>query len=378
MITQAEYGDLPEILELQYLAYQSEAALFGTQDIPPLKQTLEELRAEYERGLILKLTDKNGRIIGSVRAEEKEGTVHIGKLMVHPDHRHKGCGTMLLREIESRFPGRWYELFTSTKSVDNIRLYRSLGYSKFRRKLINSDLEFVYMQKSIPGGAFGEDGVKFRCGCCGSEADMSTALPEGMAGWAYSCERMEWLGSGETPPPLDEFHFERLTKTPRRHRKYLLRVCMGFRQKLGSEFYMEYLSPELYMSGNSSDEIYRSCAIVKCRLDSVVTATEYEAWVVVSVLDVIGYADLHRRFPPAETDQTLEGWCGYPSKNCDNYLQYDDEGWKEFIWSAQGDVGTSGIVRTDGEGRRHLIIMSFSSFHDDITYFGNIVSRQED
>ena len=42
-IEKAEYNDLTEILNLQYLAYQSEADLFGTRDIPPLKQTLEEV-----------------------------------------------------------------------------------------------------------------------------------------------------------------------------------------------------------------------------------------------------------------------------------------------------------------------------------------------
>lgn len=38
MIVRAEYEDLEEILNLQYLAYQSEAELFGSKDIPPLKQ----------------------------------------------------------------------------------------------------------------------------------------------------------------------------------------------------------------------------------------------------------------------------------------------------------------------------------------------------
>lgn len=42
-IEKAEYKDLDKILNLQYLAYQSEADLFGTRDIPPLKQTLDEV-----------------------------------------------------------------------------------------------------------------------------------------------------------------------------------------------------------------------------------------------------------------------------------------------------------------------------------------------
>lgn len=146
-ITDAEYADLEKILELQYLAYQSEAELFATRDIPPLKETIEELEEEYKTGLILKMTDDEGEIIASVRAHEKDGTLYIGKLMVHPDHRRKGYGSRLLNEIEQRFPGLRYELFTSTRSLDNISLYQKLGYKIFSRRKISDELEFVYMEK---------------------------------------------------------------------------------------------------------------------------------------------------------------------------------------------------------------------------------------
>ena len=105
-ITQVNLDDLSEILQLQYLAYQSEADLFGSRDIPPLKQTLDEVIAEYNDGIILKMCDDSGKIIGSIRAKENAGTVYIGKLMVHPDYRHNGYGTQLLQEIECRFPQR--------------------------------------------------------------------------------------------------------------------------------------------------------------------------------------------------------------------------------------------------------------------------------
>lgn len=146
-ISKARKEDLQEILSLQYLAYQSEAALFGSKDIPPLKQTLEEVIREYEEGIILKMTDDDGVIKGSVRAKEKDGTVYIGKLMVHTDQRRKGFGRKLLSEIESYFPGRRYELFTSTRSEDNIRLYESCGYKEFDRKAADDELVFVYMEK---------------------------------------------------------------------------------------------------------------------------------------------------------------------------------------------------------------------------------------
>ena len=147
MILKAKLDDLKEILQLQYLAYQSEADLFGSRDIPPLKQTLDEVIEEFNNGIILKMIDDNISIIGSVRAQERDGTVYIGKLMVHPDHRHKGFGTMLLSEIEKHFSVKRYELFTSTRSLDNIRLYQKLGYKIFAHKSINEELEFVYMEK---------------------------------------------------------------------------------------------------------------------------------------------------------------------------------------------------------------------------------------
>ena len=146
-IIPATASDLPEILPLQYLAYQSEAALFGTKDIPPLRQTLDEVVKEFEEGTILKLVINSNLIIGSIRAKESDGTVYIGKLMVHPDYQKHGYGTMLLTEIEKHYPSKRYELFTSTRSTNNIRLYQKNGYKEFARKAVDGELEFVFMEK---------------------------------------------------------------------------------------------------------------------------------------------------------------------------------------------------------------------------------------
>ncbi|MBO4789793.1 MAG: GNAT family N-acetyltransferase, partial [Oxalobacter sp.] len=114
---------------------------------PPLKQTLDEVIAEYKDGLILKMVDDHNVLVGSVRAKENNGTVYVGKLMVHPDYQHQGYGTKLLTEIERYFPGKRYELFTSNQSVNNIRLYEKVGYRIFNQKAVNDHLTFVYMEK---------------------------------------------------------------------------------------------------------------------------------------------------------------------------------------------------------------------------------------
>ena len=146
-IIKADKGDLSEILDLQYLAYQSEARLFNNDDIPPLKQTLVDVENEYQRGIILKALDEDKTIIGSVRAFCDNGTVYIGKLMVHPSKQGQGIGTQLLLEMEKQYPKQRYELFTSTRSEKNIALYKKLGYKIFDEQQVTEELRFVYMEK---------------------------------------------------------------------------------------------------------------------------------------------------------------------------------------------------------------------------------------
>lgn len=147
IIKKAEKEDLQEILNLQYLAYQSEARLFSNPDIPPLKQTLTDLLDEFQKGIVLKVLDDNNAIIGSVRGYCDKGTVYIGKLIVSPEEQGKGIGTKLLLEMEKEYPSHRYELFTSTMSKRNIVLYNRLGYKVFEEKKITEELRFVYLEK---------------------------------------------------------------------------------------------------------------------------------------------------------------------------------------------------------------------------------------
>lgn len=149
MIKKAQKEDLEGILKLQYLAYQSEAELFGNMAIPPLRQTIEEVYDEFQKGVILKAVDDRGVIIGSVRAYQDGETVYIGKLMVHPSKQGQGIGTQLLLEMEKQYPRQRYELFTSTRSEKNIALYQKLGYKIFDEEQVTEELRFVYMEKMI-------------------------------------------------------------------------------------------------------------------------------------------------------------------------------------------------------------------------------------
>ncbi|MDR0478098.1 MAG: GNAT family N-acetyltransferase [Desulfobulbaceae bacterium] len=147
-ILKASYEDLPKILDLQKLAYLSEAKLLNNYSIQPLRQTLAELANEFTKNVILKLVNKGkNEIIASVRAYEENNRIYIGKLIVHPDYQNQGLGTNLLKNIETYFANKTYELFTSSKSQRNLFFYQKNGYREFKRQKVSTDLELVYMEK---------------------------------------------------------------------------------------------------------------------------------------------------------------------------------------------------------------------------------------
>jgi ribosomal protein S18 acetylase RimI-like enzyme len=148
-ITKAEISDLHEILRLQKLAYQKEANLYDDWSIPPLTQTINDIEEEYLSSLFLKAQFDD--IVGSVRASIEYGTCRIGRLIVHPDHQRKGIGSLLVKKIEESFPdANRFELFTGTKSVDSIRLYRKLGYKEYREHDLSEKVKIVFMEKVNP------------------------------------------------------------------------------------------------------------------------------------------------------------------------------------------------------------------------------------
>lgn len=127
-VLRAHEEDAEEILQLQKLAYISEAELYDDYGIEPLTQTLEEVRKQFGDHVLIKAV-AGGRIVGSVRGRLDAEICHIGKLIVHPDHQNRGIGKGLMAEIESSFPAASkFELFTGHRSVKNIRLYESIGY----------------------------------------------------------------------------------------------------------------------------------------------------------------------------------------------------------------------------------------------------------
>jgi GNAT superfamily N-acetyltransferase len=143
----ATLDDAAEILDLQKRAYESEARLYNDWNLPPLTQTLPALLDEFATSVVLKALSVD-RLVGSVRASELDGLCRIRRLIVEPQCQGRGIGTMLMRHIESLFPGaRVFELFTGSRSEGNLRLYERLGYQRVREKVLSPSVTLVFLEK---------------------------------------------------------------------------------------------------------------------------------------------------------------------------------------------------------------------------------------
>ena len=164
IIQPAQLADAKNILELQYLCFHREAALYNDYTIAPLRQTLDELLAEYQTHCIL-VARRDGELVGSVRAIRIEDGCHIGRLIVHPRMQRQGIGSQLMKAVEREFQDcLYYELFTGSRSEGNLALYKGLGYEAVRTQMVSPVVELVLLQKRAPGDANKNTGAK----CAGS------------------------------------------------------------------------------------------------------------------------------------------------------------------------------------------------------------------
>ncbi|HEY9594682.1 MAG TPA: GNAT family N-acetyltransferase [Spirochaetia bacterium] len=139
--------DAPEILALQKIVYQNEAEMYDDWSLTPLRQTLEDMRADFATKTFVKAV-AGGKIIGSVRGWMEGDTAHLGRLIVHPYFWKRGIGTRLVQEIESCFPqAQRFETFTGQKSRHTMEPYQRLGYAPVRQEKVSEHRDRVYFAR---------------------------------------------------------------------------------------------------------------------------------------------------------------------------------------------------------------------------------------
>ncbi|GII90414.1 GNAT family N-acetyltransferase [Sinosporangium siamense] len=147
-IERAVVGDAGEIVTVQRAAYVREAQLYGDPFIPPLVESVEQVRDAIGAGVVLVARD-GGRMVGAVRGKERDGTCLVGRLAVVPDRQGNGIGGALLDALHKAYPEvSVFALFTGHLSEGNMRLYRRHGYRELHRERVHDHLTLVHMRRT--------------------------------------------------------------------------------------------------------------------------------------------------------------------------------------------------------------------------------------
>ena len=145
-ISRADAIDAGAMLKGQKLAFDSIARKHSHMDMPPMCETLEDIALALKSCVVFNAKE-DGKVIGSVRCEEKDGACYISRLWVLPEYQGRGLGHALMYEAEEEFthlPA--YKLFTGSESEETIEFYKERGYHETKRVPCES-YELVYMEK---------------------------------------------------------------------------------------------------------------------------------------------------------------------------------------------------------------------------------------
>jgi ribosomal protein S18 acetylase RimI-like enzyme len=117
-----------QVFALQKNSYRVEAEYIGSDKIPPLMESLDELMASDETFFGF---DIRGEVVAALSYKRDDEIVDIHRLMVHPNHFRKGIANQLLADLEKVETGV-QKIIVSTGSSNKpaVNLYKKLGFKQ--------------------------------------------------------------------------------------------------------------------------------------------------------------------------------------------------------------------------------------------------------
>lgn len=122
----ADPNTLRQLWDLQRASYVVEARLIGFDGLPPLLESLEQLRACDESFLGVRDESKLVGAVGWTRLPS--GALDICRLVVHPVAHRRGVATVLLDALDSIEPAELTTVSTGTANLPALTLYRRRGF----------------------------------------------------------------------------------------------------------------------------------------------------------------------------------------------------------------------------------------------------------
>lgn len=136
-----------EIYDLQKNAYEVEANIIGYLDLPPLKETVQDLQqcGELFLGYVLE-----GKVLGAISYKTSTDLLDIHRLMVHPLHFRKGIAHALLVHLEECEAAicEWI-VSTGTGNTPAINFYKRNGFQAINEVKVNERLSITNLKRLV-------------------------------------------------------------------------------------------------------------------------------------------------------------------------------------------------------------------------------------
>jgi N-acetylglutamate synthase-like GNAT family acetyltransferase len=145
-IRRATQADVRAIAKCVHCAYAHYVPMIG---IPPMPM-LDDYSAVVERAQVFVLM-LAGELVGVVVLETTEEGFLLNNVAVHPRHKGKGFGGMLLQFAEGEAKRQGHDaiyLYTNVKMTDNQAIYAARGFVEYDRRLQNGR-HGVFMRKRL-------------------------------------------------------------------------------------------------------------------------------------------------------------------------------------------------------------------------------------
>ncbi len=135
-----------DIWALFQRAYQTEAALVGTPEFPPLNRSIENIRST--EALFYGLFE-NGTLIAVSETQTDGECLAIDSFIVDPQFFRKGFGSCLLRFILDESGCDSAAVATGTKNEPAIRFYRKFGFNEIDRWEAAEGMQIVKLSAKL-------------------------------------------------------------------------------------------------------------------------------------------------------------------------------------------------------------------------------------
>jgi ADP-ribose pyrophosphatase YjhB (NUDIX family)/GNAT superfamily N-acetyltransferase len=154
-IRDARADDLGELITLQRAAFLAEAHIYGHPRMPPMVETVEEVRQVLAdpsvRVFVAEVDRPRPRIVGSVRATNGGAITGVGRLATAPDLLGRGIASRLLQQVHDlpEPSTQAFELYTGTLSTGNHRLYAAHGYLPHHTFVDAEGIDVIVMHRPV-------------------------------------------------------------------------------------------------------------------------------------------------------------------------------------------------------------------------------------